>query len=181
MRLHLRMQKHLLRTCSSRDGCFHNHADHFSCLFSEMTALAPGNYSSSLPRASLLPPKYLTATASSEPKSLPPQNHFIPDDPFSCLQTKYVETRLALKESRKKSREQSRKARQLLAAVASKIEEKEEEMERVRNCAFCVEFCFSPRQSFSRLDQIVIRPWATSKILCVGGAALKENVIAIRL
>ena len=77
-----------------------------------------------------------------EPKSLPPLGHHpkqqqqqqqspLQQDPYFCLQTKFLETRQSLKDARRKSREQSRKARQLLAAVASKIDEKEGEMERV--------------------------------------------------
>ena len=89
---------------------------------------------------------------SSEPKSLPPSllqrssqsqgrigggggGPFL-GGPFlggggGGVESKFFETRAALKDTKRKNREQARKARQLVTAVAAKIEEKDEEMERV--------------------------------------------------
>jgi len=90
---------------------------------------------------------------SSEPKSLPPSllqrssqsqgrigggggGPFL-GGPFlgggGGVESKFFETRAALKDIKRKNREQARKARQLVTAVAAKIEEKDEEMERLRS------------------------------------------------
>ena len=69
---------------------------------------------------------------SSEPRSLPPSllqrsSQLI----GGGIESQFLETRAALKDTKRKNREQARKARLLVTAVAAKIEEKDEEMERV--------------------------------------------------
>ena len=95
---------------------------------------------------------------SSGPKSLPPsllQRSSHVGSGGGGVESKFWETRAALKDTKRKNREQARKARLLVTAVAAKIEEKDEEMERVsilvgmRNCFYfpwdlgimCSEFC----------------------------------------
>ena len=95
-----------------------------------------GVYSSSGPCS--VPASIATSHApppllSSGPKSLPPSllqrsSHV---GSGGGVESKFWETRAALKDTKRKNREQARKARLLVTAVAAKIEEKDEEMERV--------------------------------------------------
>ena len=85
------------------------------------------------------PPPPQPLPSSEQPKSLPPSllqrggggGQLIGGSNGGSVESAFLETRAALKETKRKNREQARKARQLVTAVAAKIEEKDEEMERV--------------------------------------------------